>query len=85
VDRSSGVVPCEIAGRIHGSRPGAERDIAVAVNGRIAAVGRSFHLRGERVESYAVMVPEGSLRDGRNEIEIREVADNGDMALVARG
>jgi hypothetical protein len=84
VRHADDVVPCEIAGRIHGSRPGEERDIAVAVNGRIAAVGRSFHLRGERVESYAVMVPEGSLRDGRNEIEVLEVADDGDMALLAR-
>jgi hypothetical protein len=84
VRRSGGVVPCQIAGRIHGSGPGKERDIAVAVNGRIAAVGRSFHLRGEKMESYAVMVPEGSLRDGINEIEVLEVADDGDLALLAR-
>jgi hypothetical protein len=84
VRRRSGVVPTQIAGRIHGSGPGRERDIAVAVNGRIAAVGRSFHLRGQAVESFSVMVPEGSLREGRNRIDVLEVADSGRMALLAR-
>jgi hypothetical protein len=70
VDRSSGVVPCEIAGRIQGSGPDAERDLAVALNGRIEAVGRSFHLRGEAVESYALMVPETALHDGRNTVAV---------------
>ena len=84
VHRASGVVPTQVAGRIRGSRPNHERDIAVAVNGRIAAVGRSFHLRGQAVESYSVMVPENSLREGRNRIEVLEVADSGRMALLAR-
>jgi hypothetical protein len=85
VRRSSGVVPCQIAGRIRGSSATAERDIAVAVNGRIAAVGRSFHLRGENVESYSVMVPENALREGRNTVEVLQVEPDGDMALLARG
>jgi Sulfatase len=85
VRRSGRVVPCQIAGRIRGSGPTAERDIAVAVNGRIAAVGRSFHLRGEHVESYSVMVPESALRDGRNTVEVLQVEPDGDMALLARG
>jgi hypothetical protein len=83
VRRSSGVVPAQVAGRIPGSSPTHERDIAVAVNGRIEAVGRSFHLRGEDVESYSVMVPEDSLREGRNEVEVLEVADDGTMVLLA--
>src|SRR5829696_3862328 len=83
VRRASGVVPTQVAGRIHGSGLRRERDIAVAVNGRIAAVGRSFHLRGQAVESYSVMVPEDSLREGRNRIEVLEVADSGRMALLA--
>ena len=85
VRRASGMVPCQIAGRIRGSGPSSERDIAIAVNGLIAAVGRSFHLRGERVESYAVMVPEDSLREGRNTVEVLEVEPDGEMALLARG
>ena len=85
VSRSGGLVPCQIAGRIRGSGPNTTRDIAVAVNGRIEAVGRSFHLRGESVESYSVMVPEESLREGRNRVEVLEVSDDGEMALLARG
>ncbi|HEX5897073.1 MAG TPA: sulfatase-like hydrolase/transferase [Thermoleophilaceae bacterium] len=84
VRRSSGMVPCQIAGRIQGSGPPRERNLAIAVNGRIAAVGRSFHLKGESVESYSVMVPEDALRDGRNTVEVLEVTDEGAMVLLAR-
>ena len=69
-------MPCSVARR--------ERDIAFAINGRIVAVGRSFHLRGQEVESYSVMVPEDSLREGRNRIEVLEVSDDGAMAVLAR-
>jgi hypothetical protein len=55
----------------------------VAVNGRIAAVGRSFHLRGQAVESYSVMVPEDALREGRNRIEVLEVSEGGGLAVLA--
>ena len=84
VRRSRGVVPCEIAGRIHDSGVTRERDLAIAVNGRIEAVGRSFHLKGETAESYAVMVPEDALREGRNTVEVLEVTDEGAMVLLAR-
>jgi hypothetical protein len=84
VRRSSGIVPCQIAGRIHESGAQRERDLAIAVNGRIEAVGRSFHLKGESVESYSVMVPEDALREGRNTVEVLEVTDEGTMVLLAR-
>lgn len=83
VRRGSGMVPTHVAGRILGSGPGRVRDIAVAVNGRIEAVGRSFHLRGESVESYSVMVPENSLREGRNRVEVLESNDEGAMVVLA--
>ena len=84
VRRTSGVVPCQIAGRIRDSGAERERDLAIAVNGRIEAVGRSFHLEGESAESYAVMVPENALREGRNKVEVLEVTDEGAMVLLAR-
>jgi hypothetical protein len=31
------------------------------------------------------MVPEESLREGRNRVEVLEVSDDGEMALLARG
>jgi hypothetical protein len=84
VRRSSRLVPCQIAGRIQGSGAARERNLAIAVNGRIEAVGRSFHLKGQRAESYSVMVPENALRDGRNTVEVLEVTDDGAMVLLAR-
>jgi hypothetical protein len=83
VRRRSGMVPTQVAGRIHASDGAHERDIAVAVNGRIEAVGRSFHLLGEDVESYAVMVPEASLEEGRNRIEVLEVTGDSLELLAA--
>ena len=59
---------------MRGGRRGAKRDMAVAVNGRIEAVGRTFYLRGTRQESFAVNVPEASLRQGRNSVEVFQVS-----------
>jgi hypothetical protein len=49
------------------------RDLAVAVRGRVDAVGRSFRLRGQRPEYFSLMLPETALRAGRNTVEIFEV------------
>jgi hypothetical protein len=73
VRRASGVVPTQIAGDLEGGAPGAKRDLAIAVNGRIEAVGRSFYLQGDPTEHFALMVPESALREGRNSIELFEV------------
>jgi Sulfatase len=74
VQRASGVVPSQIAGDLSGGRDGATRDLAVAVNGTIEAVGRSFYLDGDPTEHFALMVPESALHEGRNSIELFEVA-----------
>jgi hypothetical protein len=84
VRRAAGVVPTQIAGDLHGGAPGEKRDIAVAVNGTIEAVGRSFYLAGDATEHFAVMVPEGSLRDGANRVEVFEVRRGGALRLLAR-
>jgi hypothetical protein len=84
VSRPSGVVQTQVAGRVQGSGRSSVRDIAVAVNGRIEAVGRSFHLVGEAVESFSVMVPEASMRDGRNLVEVFEVVDGDRLVPLAR-
>ena len=73
VRRASGVLPTQIAGDLTGGTAGAKRDLAVAVNGTIAAVGRSFYLDGDRAEHFALMVPESSLREGHNTVELFEV------------
>jgi hypothetical protein len=49
------------------------RDLAVAVNDRVAALGRSFHLRRRAGEFFSMIVPEDVLREGRNELLVLEV------------
>ena len=57
----------------------------MAVNGRIEAVGRTFHLRGSSKESYALMVPEAALKPGRNTVELYEVTAKGTkLQLIGR-
>ena len=83
VRASSVVLPAQVGGFVTGGRRGAKRDIAVAVNGRIEAVGRTFYLRGSRREGYAVNVPEASLRQGRNTIEVFQQSRSG-LRLIGR-
>jgi hypothetical protein len=83
VRRSTGVVQTQIAGRVLGGEGSGGRELAVAVNGRIEAVGRTFQLVGEETESYSVMVPEASMRDGRNLVEVFEVADGDRLVALA--
>jgi hypothetical protein len=73
VDPESGYVPTHVVGRVEGDEnPG--RDIAVAVNGTIAAVGNTFTLAvGDEGELVSVMVPESAFREGRNRVEVFEV------------
>jgi len=74
VRRASGVMPTQIAGDLRGAAPGARRELALALNGRVEAVGRSFYLLGDPTEHFAFNVPESALREGRNGIEVFEVA-----------
>ena len=85
VNPASVVHATQVAGSLTGGTKGARRDLAVAVNGRIEAVGRSFHLRGSSKEDYAMMVPELSLRPGRNTVDLYEVTGRGSkLRLIAR-
>jgi hypothetical protein len=73
VDAESGYIPTHVVGRVEGD-PDPGREIAVAVNGTIAAVGNTFTLAvGDEGELVSVMVPESAFREGRNEVEVFEV------------
>jgi hypothetical protein len=70
VDPASGYVPAHIVGRVKGPdrHP---REIAVAVNGTIHAVGSTFTLAvGDSGELVSVMVPETAFQKGRNRVEV---------------
>ena len=64
-------LPAWVTGRLEGVPAG--RDLAVAVNGRIAALTRSFRLATSPNPLLAAMVPPSSFRPGRNRIEVFEV------------
>ena len=70
VNPESGYIPTHVVGRVDGrEQPG--RDIAVAVNGTIVAVGNTFKLAvGDAGELVSVMVPESAFRKGRNRVEV---------------
>lgn len=88
VRRDSLVRPTQIAGAIVGGTVGETRDLAIAVNGTVAATGVSFHLqlpKAERArtgERFAVMVPERSIRPGRNRVEVLEILPGDRLRLL---
>jgi Sulfatase len=70
VDPSSGFVPTHVVGHVAPGRPGGGRVLAVAVNGRVAATGRTFTLAGRRSEQFSLLIPERALRRGSNHLEL---------------
>ena len=73
VDLRSATVPVHVVGRVRGKPRGSRRDVAIAVNGRIAAVSRSFALANDPQELVAAVAPQSAWRQGRNQVEILEV------------
>ena len=70
VDPATGFIPTHIVASVYGPdrHP---RDIAVAVNGTIQAVGNTFKLAvGDAGELVSVMVPESAFHKGRNRVEV---------------
>jgi Sulfatase len=73
VDLRSPTVPVHVTGRLSDVPSGT--DLAIAVNGRIEAVTRSFELaKGGEGVLFAAMVPERSFRQGRNRVEVFSVS-----------
>lgn len=70
IDLHSSFLPSNIAGRIDGGSLPRGLPIAVAINGRIAATGRTVRVAGFRKAFYTVMVPPSSFRQGRNTVEV---------------
>ena len=82
VDLGSRFVPGQITGELPAGRPGGGRQVALALNGKIAATGWTFSLEGSRRESFELMVPESAFRHGPNHARLFEiVAGSGGPAL----
>ena len=82
VDTNAASIPTLAAGRIVGGSPSAGRDLALTVNGRVAAVGRSFHLDGDRTEWFALNLPPSALRQGRNRMTLYEVGSRRSLSPI---
>ena len=80
VDLRSATVPIWVTGRVSGG-PGPPRDIAVAVNGKVAAVGNTLRLATGGGEIYGVLVPPSSFKQGRNDVVVYAV-ENGRLAKL---
>ena len=69
---TSRYLPNQVVGRVR-SEGETGREIAVAVNGTIAAVGNTFELvEGDEGELVSVMAPPSAFRSGRNRVEVFE-------------
>jgi hypothetical protein len=82
VDLRSPTVPVHVTGRLDDVPAG--RDLAIAVNGRIRAVTRSFELADGDEVLFAAMVPESSFRQGRNRVEVFAVLSAGGALSLQR-
>jgi hypothetical protein len=70
VDPKLDLVPTYITGTLSGSHP-AQQDLAIAANGTIAAVTRSYTDAGEA--RFGAMIPETSLHAGANDVSVYAV------------
>jgi Sulfatase len=76
------LLPTRVTGTLDGVGPGESRDLAVAVNGRLWATGRTFHLRGRPFEYFSMLFPEEALVPGNNHLEIFEVGPGNRLTPV---
>jgi hypothetical protein len=81
VDLGSSYIPARLTGLISGGGS-APRDLAVALDGRIVAVARSFLVEGE--ERLSVLMPESALVEGANDVELFWVRRGGPSPLLVR-
>lgn len=80
VDKGSGFVPSFIEGSVEGTS--GTTDLAVALNGTIAAVTKTFDQHGQT--RFSALVPEEVFRGGRNAVEVFAVEVAGGSVRLAR-
>jgi hypothetical protein len=80
VDPSTGVVPVLVTGRLDHREP-ADLPLAVAVDGRIRAVMRSYRAGGQT--RFSAIVPEASLPAGSHTLDVLAVQRGDELRPVA--
>jgi hypothetical protein len=83
VDTNSSFLPANVTGRISGSgaRPGIP--LALALNGKIVAVGWSAMLKGDKHVYFAFFAPPTAFVDGRNNAQVFTVAGSGSLQKIS--
>ena len=81
VDPSSAFSPSFVAGRITSNLPFGT-DVALAVNGRVAATGETFGDLGPNRLNWALLFPPAALHRGRNRVQLFAAGGNG-LQLLA--
>jgi hypothetical protein len=71
VDTNGSFVPANLAGRMSGMRPGTP--LALALNGKVAAVGWSAQLKGDKRVYFSFFAPPDSFQNGSNSAKIYEI------------
>jgi len=71
VDLRSPTIPVHVTGYLSGVPTG--RDLAIAVNGRIAATPRSYHTAVDNKPIFGAVAPESFFHQGKNKIDVYEV------------
>ena len=66
-------MPGEITGEVPNGRPGGGRPIALALDGRIVATGRTFSMDGSAAENFEMIVPEAAFRRGVMKARVFEI------------
>lgn len=77
VDTDTGFVPIRVTGRLEGAE--GDTTLAVAVNGHMTAVTRTWRLPGLEGR-FSAMLPPGALVDGANELTFYRVDEDGALA-----
>jgi hypothetical protein len=81
VDLNQQLLPLRTMGRLHGSSTAdSARPLAIALNGRVAAVTRSYS-KGE-MTIYSAMLPEGFLRAGNNRVAVYAIGRDADGSIT---
>ncbi|MEA2407853.1 MAG: hypothetical protein QOE69_1972 [Thermoleophilaceae bacterium] len=74
--------PTRVTGPLEGVPADKRVDLALAVNGRIRAVGRSFDLSRKEREFFSLVVPESTLRRGANRLELFALRRSGTLVRI---
>ena len=75
-------VPARITGTISGRDIASNRELAVVVNDRVAALTRSWRISGQ--QRFSALVPETAFREGRNQVGLYLIVSQGSGVRLLR-